>query len=202
MNNYETDEDIIVVFDNYLLSSTKDSTYIRRNRGRIGRKLVPSLHNLFAVKNVTFFKASISLNACDQIVRFWYQLNAFRWRCRLGYCVQCRILILSHYNLSFLQPVHLHSDSSKTAIYIKKSKQLLADELAQSTAAIHAVCGCDNPSRLHSVASHALLQNVLKKVFPLLSSDRKVIQQAGEKSVLLLLGGKRQKILDELRVQK
>ena len=72
------------------------------------------------------------------------------------------ILLLWHFNPSLHHPMHLHSNSSKTAVDIKKSKQLLSDELTHLNLAIHTFCGCDITSRLHSVRSCTVLQNVLK----------------------------------------
>ena len=65
-------------------------------------------------------------------------------------------------------------------------------------------------SRLHSVGSHTVLQRFLKNqvfrhflsTFSLPSSDREDILQAGKKILLLLLSGKKEKSLDELRVRK
>ena len=45
LNNYETAENITVVFDGYLLSFTKHSTHIWRNKERLGRKIAPSFYN-------------------------------------------------------------------------------------------------------------------------------------------------------------
>ena len=91
------------------------------------------------------------------------------------------ILLLCCYNPSLHHPMHLYSNSSKMAVDIKKSKQLLGDELTQSILAIHVFCGSDTTSRLHSVGSRTVLQKFLKneefrkilKIFSLPSSDRK-----------------------------
>ena len=46
LNNYGTVENITVVFDGgFLVPSTKGSKHVRRSKGRLGRKVVPSLHN-------------------------------------------------------------------------------------------------------------------------------------------------------------
>ena len=71
----------------------------------------------------------------------------------LGKDTNLLILILWHYNPPLHHHVHLYSSSSKTAIYIKKSMQLLSNELTQSILAIHVFWGCDITSRLHSVGS-------------------------------------------------
>ena len=47
------------------------------------------------------------------------------------------ILLFWHYNPSLHQPVHLHSNSNKIFLNIKKSQKLLGDELTQSILAIH-----------------------------------------------------------------
>ena len=55
LSNCGTAENITVVFNGYLVPSTKDSTHIWRNKGRLGRNIVQSLHNrLTAKKKVTF----------------------------------------------------------------------------------------------------------------------------------------------------
>ena len=112
------------------------------------------------------------------------------------------IFLLWHFNPSF-HPVHLYSSSSKTAVDIKRSKQLLSDELTHLHLAIHTFCDCDITSKLHSVESRTVLIFFLKNqefrnpVFSL-ASDRGDILQAGKNILLLLFGGKREKTLDEL----
>ena len=55
LNNYGTVENINVVFDGgYLVPSTKGSKHIRRSKGKLGRKIVSSLHNPLNVKRVDF----------------------------------------------------------------------------------------------------------------------------------------------------
>ena len=106
--------------------------------------------------------------------------------------------------------MHLYFDSGKTAVDIKKSKQLLGDELTQPILATHTFCSCDTIPRLHSVGSCTVLQKCLKnlefrnllRIFSLTSSDREDIFQAGVKILLLLLGGIREKFIDELLVPK
>ena len=119
------------------------------------------------------------------------------------------ILLLWHFNPSLHHPVHLYSNSSKTTVDIKKSKQLLSDKLTHLNLTVHTFLGCDITSRLRSIVLHILLQKCFRNqefwnllnVFSL-ASDREDILQAGEKILLLLLGGKRAKILDELRVYR
>ena len=116
------------------------------------------------------------------------------------------ILLLWYFNPSPHHLVHLYSNSSKTAVNIKKSKQLLSDELTHLNLAIHIFCGCDITSNFHSVGSCTVLKSFLKnqefrnllRIFSL-ASEREDILQAGEKKLLLLLSGKREKTLDELR---
>ena len=55
LNKYGTVENITVVFDGgYLAPSTKGSKHIRRSKGRLGRKIVSSLHNPLTVKKGDF----------------------------------------------------------------------------------------------------------------------------------------------------
>ena len=57
-SNYATAKNVTVVFDGgYLLPSTKDSTHIRRSKGRLGRKIVLSLRNPLTMKKLTFFSS-------------------------------------------------------------------------------------------------------------------------------------------------
>ena len=112
------------------------------------------------------------------------------------------ILLLEHFNPSLHRPVHLYSNSSKTTVDIKKSNQLLSDELTHLSLAIHPICGCDISSGVHSFGSRTVLEKCLKnqefqnllRIFSL-ASDREDILQAGEKILLLLLCGKRRKLL-------
>ena len=52
------------------------------------------------------------------------------------------ILLYWHFNPSLHHPVHLYPNSSKTAVDIKKSRQLLSDELINLNLAVHIFCGC------------------------------------------------------------
>ena len=125
----------------------------------------------------------------------------------LGEYTNLLIILLWHFSPSLHHPVHLHSNSRKTAVDIKTSKQLLSDELTHSNLVMHTFCGCDNTSRLHSVRSRTIVQKSWKnqefrdllRSFSL-ASGRKDIFQAGEKILFILIGGKWEKILDELRV--
>ena len=54
----------------------------------------------------------------------------------LGEETDLLIILLWHYSLSLHHPVHLYFNSSETAVDIKKSKQLLSDELTHSNLAI------------------------------------------------------------------
>ena len=97
----------------------------------------------------------------------------------LGEGTDSLILLFWHNNPSLHQPVHLHSNSNKIFLNIKKSQKLLGDELTQSILAIHSFCDFDTTLRLHSVASRTVLQKCLKnqefrnllRVFSLPSSD-------------------------------
>ena len=56
LNNYGTVENRTVILDGaYLVPSTKG-----QNKKRLGRKIIPSLHNSLTVKKVTFFYINIT----------------------------------------------------------------------------------------------------------------------------------------------
>ena len=101
----------------------------------------------------------------------------------------------------------MHSIFSKTAVEIKKTKQLLGDELTQLILAMHVFCGCNTTLGLHSVRSRTVLQDflnnqefrILLRIFSFPSSDKKERLQAEEQTLLPLLRGKREKTLDDLR---
>ena len=76
----------------------------------------------------------------------------------LGEDTNLLILLRWQFNPSLHRPVKLYCNSSKTAADIKKSQQLLSDELIHSNLVIHTFCGCDITSRLHSVGSRTVLQ--------------------------------------------
>ena len=76
----------------------------------------------------------------------------------LGEDTNLLILLRWQFNPSLHRPVKLYCNSSKTAAGIKKSQQLLSDELIHSNLVIHTFCGCDITSRLHSVGSRTVLQ--------------------------------------------
>ena len=55
LNNYGTVENIaVVLMGGYLVPSTKGSKHIRWSKGRLGRKIVPSVHNPLIVKKGDF----------------------------------------------------------------------------------------------------------------------------------------------------
>ena len=121
----------------------------------------------------------------------------------LGEDFNLLVLLFWHYNHL---PSGLYSNSSKTAVDIKQSKQLLGDDLKQSILAINVFCGCDTTSMLHSVGSGTLLQKFLKnqefrrESFHYYHQTEKTYFKL-ERKLLLLLGGK-EKTLDELCVHK
>ena len=91
------------------------------------------------------------------------------------------------------------------AVDIKKSKQLLSDELTHSNLVVHTFCGCDTNQGcilVYDVQYYKNLGKIKNSEIYLgpLASDRKDILQAGEKILLLLLVGKREKTLGKLRV--
>ena len=74
LNNYRTAENITVIFEGYLLSSTKDSTHIWRNKGRLGRKIVPSVHNPLTKKKGDFLVIKFNKQVFPEM--FGTQLSA------------------------------------------------------------------------------------------------------------------------------
>ena len=72
------------------------------------------------------------------------------------------ILLLWHFNPSLHHPVHLYSNSSKTTVDVKKSKQLLSDKLTHLNLTVHTFLGCDITSRLRSIGLHILLQKCFR----------------------------------------
>ena len=67
------------------------------------------------------------------------------------------ILLLWHFNPSLHHPVHLYSNSSKTTVDVKKSKQLLSDKLTHLNLTVHTFLDCDITSKLRSIRLHILL---------------------------------------------
>ena len=60
LNKHGTVENITVVFDGgFLVPFIKGSKHISRYKGRLGTKIVPSLHNPLTLKKVTFFYMNI-----------------------------------------------------------------------------------------------------------------------------------------------
>ena len=146
-NNYVTAENTTDVFDGgYLVRFTKDSTHIRRSKGRLERKVLISLHNLLTVKKSDFLLRKHNKQAFlvmhsdgDADVDIVSSTLSVAKTCSvelLGEDTDLIILLLLHYNPSLHHPMHLYCNSSKTAVDIKKSKQLLSDELKQSILAI------------------------------------------------------------------
>ena len=78
VKNHRAVENITVVLDGgCLVPPTKGSKHIRRGKGRLGRKIVPSLHNTLIVKKVTSFCINVT--------------NKLFWKC-LG--PNCQLLVL------------------------------------------------------------------------------------------------------------
>ena len=77
LNNYGTVENITIVFDRgYLVPCPKGSKHIRRSKGRLGRKVVRSLHNPLTVK-----KADILLHKHNKqaFLECWDSISSFRY---------------------------------------------------------------------------------------------------------------------------
>ena len=129
--DYGTVENITVIFDGgYLVPSTKGSKHIRRSKGRLGRKIVPSLHNPLTVKKGDFllhrhnrqaFFEMLGTQLSDGVADVDTVFSAITVTntcpvTLLGEDTNLLILLLWHYNLSLHHPVHLYSNSSKMAV--------------------------------------------------------------------------------------
>ena len=87
---------------------------------------------------------------------------------------------------------------------------ILGYEICNSLSAVHALGGCDTTSRIHSLGVKTVLQHFLKNkevkgLIEILSnqeSGKRRVLQAGKRLLLILLGGKTEKSLDELRSRK
>ena len=141
-------EEINNAFNYEFCISTKGSKHIRRSKGRLGRKIVPSIHNAPTVKKVDFlmhkhnkqaflemFGTQLSVSGIsvmhsdgDADVDIVSSARTVTNTCPvtlLGKDTDLLIPLLWHVNPSLHHPVHLHSNFRKTAVYIKKSKQLI-----------------------------------------------------------------------------
>ena len=75
---------------------------------------------------------------------------------------------------------------------------------------IHTLCGCDTTSRIQSIGPQSILNKFLKnkelrsllETFSSGSISKDRVLQVGESILLILLGAKKEKILDELRSRK
>ena len=141
-------EEINNAFNYEFCISTKGSKHIRRSKGRLGRKIVPSIHNAPTVKKVDFlmhkhnkqaflemFGTQLSVSGIsvmhsdgDADVDIVSSARTVTNTCPvtlLGKDTDLLIPLLWHVNPSLHHPVHLHSNFRKTAVDIKKSKQLI-----------------------------------------------------------------------------
>ena len=110
-------------------------------------------------------------------------------------------------------PVYLTGEEksnmkSKPKIWdIQYAKEKLGDDLCNSLLAVHALLGCNTTSRIHGVSKATAFQKFkanaeFRSLIKTLSSDsgtKADILAAGERLLLMLTGGVREKTLEELR---
>ena len=235
ISRYGCKEKITVVFDGgYLEPSTKDTTHLRRSRGKVGRKIIPTLTNTCAVKKDAFLlnnhnKHLFLLMLGQQLTNAGIEVRHANGDADapivftaleiaqqqgpvtvVGEDTDLLILLLHHYHIGIHSPVYLYSNASKMAWNIGKANSLLGVELNQSILAIHTLCGCDTTSRIQSIGLQSILNKFLKnkelrsslKRFSSGSISKDRVLQVGESILLILLGAKKEKTLDELRSRK
>ena len=180
ISHYGCKEKITVVFDGgYLEASTKDTTHLRRLKGKVGRKIVPSLTNALAVKKDTFllckhnkqlFLLMLGQQLTNAGIEVQHASNDALEKSQqkgpvtvVGEDTDLLMLLLYHYQIGIHSSVYLYSNASKTAWNIEQAKHLIVVELSQSILAIPALCGCDTTSHIQSVGPKSVIKTNFSK---------------------------------------
>ena len=170
---------VIVVFDGYHGPSTKDTTHLRRSKGRKSSLFKVSLKNKLTVQKEIFLlnqhnkqgflnilgqeltKANITVkhvigDADLLIVQTALDIAKENTVTVIGEDTDFLILLLYHKSTKSM-PVYLTGEEKsnmkpKPKIWdIQYAKEKLGDDLCNSLLAVHALLGCDTTSRIHGV---------------------------------------------------
>ena len=179
--NYKFMENVTVVFDGgYLELSTKYTTHIRRNNGRVSKTIIPSSFSSITVKKNEFLlnphkkqafllmlgdaisKSGINVKHANgdadiDIIARALNISKEHQTTVIGEDNDLLIIILHHFDSIIHKPVFLYSNISKTSYDIKQSKLLLGNKLSELALVLHALCGCDTKSKLHSMGAKTIL---------------------------------------------
>ena len=123
------------------------------------------------------------------------------------------LVLLCHFGNNNSKGLIFRSDriSSKSRVWdIDVLRCTLGKELCHMMPVIHAICGCDTTSRLFGIGKGLALKKVQKELYfktqiEILSKDTLnmvEVENAGERALACLYGGKRNETLDELRLRK
>ena len=122
------------------------------------------------------------------------------------------LILLLYHKLTNSMPLYLTGEEksnmkSKPKIWdIQYAKEKLGDDLCNSLLAVHALLGCNTTSQIHSVSKSTVFQKfkanaefrlLIKTLFSY-SGTKADILAAGERLLLMLTSGVREKTLDEL----
>ena len=167
LNNYGSKDNITVVFDGgYFHATTKDTTHLRRTKGKHGKKIIPSLSNHLTVKKNDFLlnnsnKQAFLLLLGSQIENEGIKVQHASGDADLpivaaaleiasktsvtvvGEDTDLLVLLLYHYVITSHKEVYLFSNISKKAWDIKKAKQMIGYDTCKALLSIHALGGCD-----------------------------------------------------------
>ena len=89
-------------------------------------------------------------------------------------------------------------------------KEKLGEDMSNNILFIHAILGCDTPSRIHGIGKGASLKKFLfshhfraqAQVFNDISASKEDVVAAGEKALVCLYNGKSDEGLESLRYRR
>lgn len=192
--------------------STKDTTHLRRSKGKLGRMVIPALSNPLCLKESDFLlnnnnKMAFILMLGEQqthagidvghatgdadlpIVTTALEISERILATVAGEDTDLLVLLLHYYNSTIHHHIYLLSHANEIIWEISKAKEAIGSSICEALLVIHVICGCDTTSRVHSLGAQTVLQKFIKN---------KVVQQLInllstpelEKRTVLEAGGK------------
>jgi hypothetical protein len=214
----------VVVFDGYTSGpDTKDALHLKRTKGIVGTKVTFSDNTPFRSKKDTFLanpenkqnfiqllsktmedrgiKTKQALGDADVLIADTaVESSLSSPTVLLGEDTDLLVLLLYHCQSEsetlIFRPNHREKNKTIRIWDIKKTKNILGNEICKLLPVIHAVSGCDTTSKLYGIGKGATLKKFLERpvmrelgeVF-LANTSVQEITDAGEKMVTCLYGG-------------
>ena len=220
-----------VVFDGYPDFTTKDSTHIRRTKGKLNRVIKPELHNILSVKKDDFLLNKYNKQCFIFLLGNLLKLRGFEVHhadddadtsivaaalekattssvALVADDTDILVLLLHKADMN-LHPLYLASKKTKRIWNIVEAKEKIGPNICNALLSIHSISGCDTTSRIHSVSKSLIFKKCLKdnelleKMIRFSNAGSKDdVVKIGLNILLKLFNAKHEKSLNELRAKK